>query len=310
MKLYDVIIIGGGIAGLTAAIYTTRAKQRTLLLEKHTCGGLANWAVQIENFPSHERISGMELMNKVKNQIVNLGADVFEVVEINDITLAGALKMIETDEGTFQAPALIIATGREPVRLPAEWEGENIHYCAICDGTAYENDDVLVIGGGNSGVGDALYLLNQGVRHITLVEQANRLFACKADQDALYSKSHAEILTGTVVEQMVRKKQKIHCTLHCEETGERKEIVVKGVFVYIGQTPQTKIFRGFLDMDKQGYIIGDEDMKTNMEGVFVAGDVRRKKYRLLTTAMNDAAVAALSAEEYCRSMRSGLCDPI
>ena len=302
MEDYDVIIIGGGIAGLTAAIYAARAKLKTMVLEKNTCGGLASWAIEIENFPSHPRISGMELMDRVKEQAGLQGAEIREIVEISDVQLHGRFKVVETDEGLLRSRSLIIATGREPIRLETDETCENIHYCAICDGSAYQGHEVLVIGGGNSGVGDALYLLNQGVRKIVLVEQAERLLAAQSAQEALRSHPEVTVFTSTTVEGLKADGNRICVNLHHAQTDMRREIDVCGVFVYMGQSPQTEMFRGFLNMDHQGYIIADEEMLTNVPGVFVAGDVRRKKYRQLTTAMNDGTVAALSAEEYIRSL--------
>lgn len=302
MEEYDVVIIGGGMAGLTAAVYEVRAGLKTLVLERHACGGLANWAVEIENFPSHEKIGGQELMARVKNQAEKSGAEIREIVEIEEIRLEGPSKEIKTDEGIFKARAVIVATGREPIPLPVKVTSDHIHYCAICDGTAYRGRDVLVIGGGNSGVGDALYLLNQGVRGITLIEQMDRLFADQTSQEALLCRPEVTVLTSTEV-CGVKIDQGCHrVTLKDSRTGACREIEVMGIFVYIGQMPNTGMFKGVLEMDDQGYLLGDENMHTNLEGVFVGGDVRRKKYRQLTTAMNDGTIAALEAEAYIRSL--------
>jgi thioredoxin reductase (NADPH) len=300
MEEYDLVIIGGGMAGLTAAIYGARAGLKTVVLEKLTCGGLANWAIEIENFPSQERIGGQELMERVKNQAEKLRAEIREIVEIEEIRLEGRPKEIKTDEGLIQARAVIVATGREPIPLPVETDSEHIHYCAICDGAAYKGRDVLVVGGGNSGVCDALYLLNQGVRGVTLIEQMDRLFAARISQEALLARPEVKILTSTEVAGIEMDDRVHRVTLRDTRTGDSQEIEVGGIFVYIGQRPNTEIFKAILEMDTQGYILGDEAMHTNLEGVFVAGDVRRKKFRQLTTAMNDGTVAALEAEEYIR----------
>ncbi|MFH0787896.1 MAG: FAD-dependent oxidoreductase, partial [Pseudomonadota bacterium] len=292
---YDLIIIGGGIAGLTAAIYGTRAGLKTLILERQTCGGLANWAIEIENFPSHEKVSGITLMERVKSQAEKWGAEIKEIVEISAIQFNGHPKKIATDEGTFQAKAVIVATGREPIRLPLDVDSDHIHYCAICDGSAYRGREVLVVGGGNSGVGDALYLLKQGVSKITLIEQMDRLYASQASQKVLSAIPEVMILTSTEILGIEVREKKHLVTLKNTHSGETQIIEVGGIFVYIGQAPQTELFKGFLEMDGQGYILGDETMKTNMEGVFVAGDVRHKVYRQLTTAMSDGTIAALSA---------------
>jgi thioredoxin reductase (NADPH) len=300
MEGYDLVIIGGGMAGLTAAVYGARAGLKTMVLERQTCGGLANSAVEIENFPSQERIGGLELMERVKHQAEKLGAEIREIIEIEEIRLEGRPKEIKTDEGVFQAQAVIVATGREPIPLPIETESEHIHYCAICDGAAYKGREVLVVGGGNSGVADALYLLNQGVRGVTLIEQMDRLFAAQMSQEALLARPEVKVLTSTEVSGIEMDDRVHRVTLKDTRTGDSQEIEVGGIFVYIGQRPNTGMFKGILEMDAQGYILGDEAMHTSLEGVFVAGDVKAKKYRQLTTAMNDGTIAALEAEEYIR----------
>ena len=243
-------------------------------------------------------------MSRIKDQAQKLGADVREIVEIADVRIDDQTKMVVTDEGEFRAGALIVATGREPIRLPVETDCDRIHYCAVCDGAAYRNKDVLVVGGGNSGVGDALYLLNQGVRNVFLVEQAECLFASRTAQEALSERSEVSVRTCTEVESITLEGETILAGLRHTKSGKRHTVSVSGIFVYIGQAPQTDMFRDLLRIDEQGYIIGDEDMKTNVEGVFVAGDVRRKKYRQLTTAMNDGTIAALSSEAYLRSRKT------
>jgi len=288
------------MAGLTAAVYGVRAGLKTAVLEKNTCGGLANWAVEIENFPSYEKISGQELMTRIKNQALKLGAEIREIVEIEEVHLEGPSKEIKTDEGVLQAKAVIVASGREPIPLSVKADSDHIHYCAICDGTAYRGKDVLVVGGGNSGVCDALYLLNQGVGGITLIEQMDRLFAAKVSQDALMSHPEVKVLTSTEVCGLTVDGDCHRVTIRNTKTAACREIEVRGIFVYIGQVPNTSLFQGILKLDEQGYILGDETMHTNLEGVFVAGDVRRKKYRQLTTAMHDGTIAALEAEEYIR----------
>lgn len=302
MKDYDVIIIGGGIAGLTSAIYTTRAKLSTLVLEKNTCGGLANWAVEIENYPSYKKIGGMELMERVKDQAEGLGVEILEIEEVVGVEFLDNMKKVRSDDGEYQSKAVIVASGREPIELAVDTESENIHYCAICDASMYEGRNVLVVGGGNSGVGDALYLLNQGVDRITLVEQEDRLFASKKDQDQLCCRPNVDIMTCTEVTGLESKGEMDCVTLRNTRDGRTEEITVCGTFVYMGQVPKTEIFKDTLNMDEAGYIRADENMNTNIPGVFVAGDVRQKKYRQLTTAVSDGTIAALEADQYIRSL--------
>jgi len=300
-KNYDIIMLGGGIAGLTSAIYTSRAKLRTLILEENVCGGLVNWAIEIENFPSYEKIGGMEFIEKVKAQVEKLGAEIEEIVEIENVHLTDKIKTIETEDCSYMARAVIIATGREPKKLPLKTNCEQIHYCAICDGSIYKNRNVLVVGGGNSGVDDSLYLITQGVKHITLIEQFDKLFASQKSQQELRGHSQVDIMTSTELTEIESNDVIERVVIKNTKTKETKELKVDAIFVYVGQEPKTELFKNVVDMDSDGYIMADEDMRTNVEGVFVAGDVRRKKYRQITTAVNDGTIAALSAEEYFRS---------
>jgi len=304
VQTYEVVIIGGGMAGLTAAIYTARAGRSTVVLDKASCGGLANWAVEVQNFPSHKRISGMALMERVKEQAEAFGAEIQEIKEVLGVDVRSDIKIVETDDDNYQARALIIATGREPIPLPVPADSQRVHYCAICDASLYKRKYVLVVGGGNSGVGEALYLLDQGVGRLTLIEQEDHLFAAQKDIDALRVHNRVRVLTGTEITAVDSGEEEMGITLRNRKTGEREEIQVHGIFVYIGQEPKTEMFRGILEMDGAGYLVTDEEGQTRIAGVFVAGDVRRKKYRQLTTAAGDGTIAALAAEDYLRSPKA------
>lgn len=295
---YDLIVVGGGIAGMTAAIYAARANLKTLLLEKMVCGGLVNSTHVVENFPSYPSINGMDLMEKVRDHVDSLGVTVTEVIEIQSIDLASETKTITTDEGIFQAPAVILTTGRTPRKLPVECDFEQIHYCAICDGSAYKGKDVIVVGGGNSGVDESLYLLGLGVRSILLVEEFDRLLASEKACNQLTSHTNVEIMTSTRIEAIRGNERLESVTLRNKNSDSLIEKKAGGMFIYIGQDPQTQLFSGQLEMDKAGYIEVDNEMKTCIPGVFAAGDVIRKKYRQITTAMGDATIAALTAVEY------------
>ena len=302
MKTYDLIVIGGGMAGLTAAIYAAQASLDTMVLEKDVCGGLANWAVEIENFPSHETISGEALLERTKEQAENIGAQIVEIEEVIRVDLHKEVKTVTTDDGTYAARAIIIATGREPIKLPMEADDDHMHYCAICDGSFYKDKHVLVVGGGNSGVGDALYLLTQGVGEITLVEQMGCLLAAKKDQEQLRRHANVKVMTCTEVADIDIKDDLQCVTLKNVSTGKSESVEVCGIFVYIGQKPKTDIFKGILNMTDDGYIVADEEMATSVKGVFCAGDVRRKKIRQLTTAAGDGTIAALSVADYIRTL--------
>jgi thioredoxin reductase (NADPH) len=301
---YDLIIIGGGIAGMTAAIYAARANLRTLLLEKMVCGGLVNTTHVVENFPSYPSINGMELMEKVRSHVDALGVTVTEVVEIEALDLRNDMKSIGTDEGRFQAPAVVLATGRTPKKLPIETELEQIHYCAICDGSPYRGRDVLVVGGGNSGVDESLYLLSLGVRNLTLIEEFDRLLASEMACSQLKAHANVETMTSTRIQELrgtTRLESVVLYDAVANTTCERK---VDGIFVYIGQEPQTEMLRGVVELSDAGYIVAGENMETNLSGVFAAGDVIDKKYRQITTAMNDGTIAALAAAKFIGSHKT------
>ena len=298
---YDLIIVGGGIAGMTAAIYAARANLKTLLLEKMVCGGLVNTTYTVENFPSYPSINGMELMEKVRHHVDALGVKVVEVVDIEELELTGECKSIRTDEGTFTATALILATGRTPKKLAIESEFEQIHYCAICDGSPYRGKDVMVVGGGNSGVDESLYLLKLGVRSIVLVEEFDRLLASELACDQLRAHRNVEIMTATRIVALNGTTKLEEVVLENTANKENTARKVDGIFVYIGQEPQTKMFQGEIELDSTGYIIANETMATSIPGVFAAGDVIRKQYRQITTAMNDGTIAALAAGRYISS---------
>ena len=300
---YDLIILGGGIAGMTAAIYGARANLKILLLEKRVCGGLVNTTHVVENFPSYPSINGMDLMEKVRHHVDTLKVEVREVIEIDDLDLTGEIKTISTDEGCFRAPTAILATGRKPKELPLAADFEQIHYCAICDGGAYKGKKVLVIGGGNSGVEESLYLLTLGVDHIFLIEELDRLTAGKGALNRLAACPNVEIMPRTRLTGVHGEKRLASVDLLQISTNTRLEKNVDGIFVYMGQEPQTHLFQKQIKLDESGYIQTDSDMKTNLPGVFAAGDVIRKKYRQITTAMGDATVAALSAISHLNEKR-------
>lgn len=299
-KTYDLLILGGGVCGMTAAIYAARSNLSVCILEQDICGGLVNWTHTVENMPSYKKIHGIELMQLCKEQADELGINTEELVEISSIELDGAVKKVHTvDAGSYAASAIILATGRKPIALPVETEFENVHYCSICDGPAYKDKNVIVIGGGNSGFDESLYLADIGVKSIHIVEAMDNCIAAQSTQDrakeiGIIKVSVATRLIG--LEQVGEKK----ALAILEKAGETFTEEVDGVFCFIGQSPNTQLFKDLLPMER-GYIITDEAMKTPLEGVFVAGDVRVKKYRQITTAMADGTIAALEATAYIRS---------
>ncbi len=303
-RSFDVLIIGGGIAGMTAAIYLARANVKAVILEKAICGGLCNYTYVVENFPSYPSIHGMDLMQKVRDHVDHLGVAVEEVCEIQRLDITGREKVIETDEALYKGAAVIVATGRKPILLDVPG-GEAVHYCSVCDGFAYAGKRVLVAGGGNSGFDESLYLLRIGVRHITLVEVMDRFFAAQSAQDELLNHDNVDARTGTKVIEILQENGKVSgAVLEKVATGERETIEIDGAFAFLGQNPTTEFLKGIVDLDDYGYVLAGEDMSTSVPGAHSAGDLSCKRFRQLTTAMNDGTIAALACERYVRTQQS------
>lgn len=300
----DVLIIGGGIGGMTAALYAARANLSVRIVEKEVCGGLVNWTHTVENVPSYKSIHGMELMTACREHVESLGVAIEEVSEVERVNLDGQPKEIFTSEGDrFTADAAIIATGRRPIPLPVETTFEKIHYCSVCDGTAYKGKDVLVVGGGNSGFDESLYLAGLGVRSIHIVEMFPACAAAQSTQDRALATGIITASVNTSINALEPLPDgSCRAALRDASTGALSEQTVDGVFCFIGQKPNTALFEGLVDMDK-GYIRTGEDMRTSLPGVFAVGDVRVKQYRQITTAMGDGTIAALEAERFIRSLR-------
>lgn len=300
-KTYDMIIIGGGIAGMTAAIYAARANFKALVIERQVCGGLVNSTYVVENFPSYVSINGMKLMEKVHEQILKLGVHVEQVAEIESLELQAEFKTVRTDEFCYQAPVVILATGCEPVRLTHLDNCEQVHYCSICDGPAYRGKKVIVVGGGNAGFDETLYLLSLGVEHVTIVELMEECMADQSTQNEVANHKNVSICLETQIKEVCIENGRLNTAILEEtDTGRRTEVVTDGIFVFIGQQPNTVFFNRTIRISEQGYIKTDRNMLTNVPGVFAAGDVVEKKFRQIPTAMSDGAVAALSAGEYLR----------
>jgi thioredoxin reductase (NADPH) len=299
-KQCDLLILGGGIAGMTAAIYAARASLNVTIVESNICGGLVNSTHVVENVPSYISINGMELMDKVKEHVDALGIHVEEVAEIEAIHIDEPVKIVQTDEAQYQAKAVILAMGREPIPLDVAKDCEQVHYCSICDGSAYKGKKVLVVGGGNSGFDESLTMLDMGVSEILLIEKMDRFFAARITREMLEKRPNFSMQHSTSVEELICSDRLEKVVLKDEKTGLTQTKDVDGIFVFMGQKPNTCGFNDRLELDEQGYILTDENMHTCLPGVFCAGDVRFKKYRQITTAMSDGTIAALEAERYIR----------
>ena len=299
--IYDVIILGGGPAGYTAAMYASRAGLQTLLLERMSVGGQMVTTDLIENYPGlPDGIDGFSLGQAMKKSADLAGAKT-EFTEILSAELKGEIKKIRTDSGEFSAKTVIIAMGADHKHLGIAEEnelvGRGVHYCATCDGMFYRNKTVVVIGGGNSAVGAAKYLSRLCTR-VIVVHRRDRLRAGRAEQEKLVQTENVEFCYNCEVVAFLHEARVNGVRLRSTLTGEDREISCDGVFVSVGQSPNTKIFEGRIALDASGYIIADESTCTDVRGVFAAGDVRTKSLRQVVTAVADGANAVHHAEEY------------
>lgn len=300
---YDLVIIGGGPAGMTAAIYAARANLRAIVLESNITGGLVNSTHTVENFPSYPSIHGMELMEKMRAHVDSLQVPVEEICEIEHIALEGDVKRVQTGEGLFTAKSVLLATGRRPIPLEIPTEAQEIHYCAICDGAPYAGKQVLVVGGGNSAFDESLYLLQLGVAGLTLIEVTDRYYAAQTTQDMLLAHANTEAFVHTRLHDVEVRNGKLRAAiLECTETGAQRTAPVDGIFVFLGQQPNNHLFAHQLALSEQGYVLVNPNMSTSLPGVFAAGDITDKACRQITTAVADGTIAALSVERYVRTL--------
>lgn len=300
-KIYDAIIIGGGPAGYTAALYAVRAGLDTVVLEKFSAGGQMTQTQQIDNYPGfYEGIDGFTLGFNMQQGAERFGAET-KRADVLSVNLKEKIKEIKTDSGDFYGKTVIIATGAEHRHLGVENEetliGRGVGYCAACDGMMYRGKTVAVVGGGNSAAADAL-LLSKICKKVYLIHRRDSLRATKIYHEPLTKAENVEFKWNNTVEELIFDKKIEGVKIKNVTTGEEEEILLDGLFISIGRTPETKLFEGQLDLDKNGYIVADESTKTNIEGVFAAGDVRTKVLRQVVTAAADGAVAAHYAEEY------------
>lgn len=302
--MYDIIIIGGGPAGLTAALYARRADKNVLVIEKETFGGQITFSPKVENIPGFLELSGNEFAEKLVDQVVNQGAD-FESCEVQKI-VNGEIKTVLTDSGEFQAKAVIIATGAKhrTLGLPREEEliGEGISFCAVCDGAFYRNKTVAVVGGGNSALQEAI-LLSDLAKKVYVIQNLDYLTGEQKLQEQLRSKENVEIICGTVLSGYKSNGSDIiGVTVKSENDGAESEISLDGVFLAVGLVPQNDCFADVIELDERGYALADETCKTKSKGIFTAGDCRTKRIRQVATAAADGAVAALAACDYIDSL--------
>ncbi len=298
---YDVVIIGGGPAGLTAGIYTARARLSSLLIEKMAAGGLVVNAGLVENYPGFPRgISGLELAEAIQQQAAKFGLETL-TAEVTGLELKGKQKVVKTTEGSMVAKAVIIASGSERVKLgvPGEekFAGRGVAYCAICDAAFYKDLPVAVVGGGNAAINEALEL-GKFASRVIVIHRRQELRATRILQESAFAEPKIEFLWNTVVEAIEGKEMVERLRLRNVLTGEESVLKVSGIFVAVGFKPNTDYLKGVLSLDANGAIITNEKMETNVPGIFAVGDIRANSIRQVVAAAGDGAVAAIYAGRF------------
>ncbi len=303
MENYDIIIIGGGAAGLTSGIYTSRGRLKTLLIEKGIPGGLTATTDFIENYPGFPQgIKGMELMDRMKRQAERFGTEIVQGKVKNVKPVEGKIE-VETEEGKYSTSCVIVASGSIPKKLniPGEEEflGKGVSYCATCDGPLYRDKDVAVIGCGNSGLQEGEYLL-KFVKSITFVEFLLYMTAEKILQERLEKERKTKFLLNHMLTRINGEEGVDSITVKDRKSGEEKVIPVSGVFIYAGFLPNSDFLKGVIELNDSGYVITNEKMETSVPGIFAVGDVRSKECRQIATAVGEGTTAAVMAEKYIR----------
>ena len=299
--IYDMIIIGGGPAGYTAALYAARAGLETVILERLSAGGQMALTSQIDNYPGFEDgIDGFSLAEKMQAGAERFGAK-SEIADVFFVKLDGAVKEIETSEGTYYGRTVVLATGANPryLELPGEQEliGRGVNYCAACDGMFYKGKTVAVVGGGNSAAADAL-LLSRLCEKVIVIHRRDTLRVTKIYHEPLMQAKNVEFRWNSTVSELLSDQKLTGLKLQDVHTGEESTLDCDGVFVSIGRKPASDLVRGQLELDPSGYIVADESTRTSIPGVFAVGDVRTKAVRQVVTAVADGAAAVHFAEEY------------
>lgn len=299
--IYDVIIIGGGPGGYTAALYTARAGLDVLLLEKLSAGGQMALTSQIDNYPGFEEgVDGFTLAEKMQTGAERFGAKT-ELAEVYSLDLKDKIKKVDTSEGVFYGKTVVVSTGASPRELGIEKEqslvGRGVNYCAACDGMFYRGKTVVVVGGGNSAAADAM-LLSRICEKVIVVHRRDTLRATKIYHEPLMQAENVEFQWDSVVTELIYEDKFKGVRLKNVKTGEETELSCDGIFISVGRKPVTEFLEGQIELDKGGYIVADESTRTNIPGVFAVGDVRTKVLRQVVTAVSDGAVASHYIDEY------------
>lgn len=303
-KMYDVIIAGAGPAGMSAAVYASRANLSTLMLEKGVPGGQMMNTEEIENYPGYDHIIGPDLSVKMFEHAQKFGAE-YQYAEILDVEDKGEFKLVKTTNGEYKTKAFIIATGSSPRKLgvPGEdqYTGKGVSWCAVCDGAFFKNREVIVVGGGDSAVEEAIFLTRFATK-VTVVHRRDSFRAQKIIQDRLFSNDKISVIWDSVVKEVQGEMKVAKVVIENVKTNEITELPADGVFIYVGADPISKPFLSLGVTNESGYIPTDELMRTKVEGVFAAGDIREKTLRQIITAANDGSQAAITAQHYIENL--------
>ncbi|WP_138203768.1 thioredoxin-disulfide reductase [Haloimpatiens lingqiaonensis] len=300
--IYDTIIIGGGPAGLSAGLYAARSRMDTLLIERAKFGGQATTTDELENYPgSIEDCTGSSLTERMRKQAEEFGVS-FVKNEVADVDFSGKIKTVKCKNGeTYEAKTIIIATGAYPrlggFKNEIELRGRGVSYCATCDADFFTDLDIAVIGGGDSAITEAIYL-TKFAETVTVIHRRDQLRAAKSLQEKAFKNPKIKFIWNSVVEEAKGDEILEGLVIKNRETGEVSELEVNGVFVFVGYLPISEVFKGKVKMNDRGDIVTDEEMRTDVEGVFAAGDIREKSLRQVITAAADGAIAATNAEHY------------
>ena len=302
MDEQHVIIIGGGPAGLTAGLYASRTHLKTVLLEAMIPSGQAYMTERIENYPGFpDGISGRELIERFVQQATKFGLEIQQFTNVDSVTVEGEKKVVKGGEKKFSASALIIASGAQAnkVGIPGEEEftGKGVSYCATCDGAFFKDQDVAVVGGGDTALEDALYL-SRLARKVFIIHRRDQLRAQKVLQDRAKNNDTIEIIWNTVPKEISGEGTDKILLLENVKDATERQLTISGVFIAVGQSPNTGFVRGVVELDDKGYIITDNDCATSVPGIFAAGDVRQKDLRQISTAVGDGALAVTAVEKY------------
>lgn len=299
--MYDVIIIGGGPAGMSAAIYAARARLKTLIIEKAGCGGQIAITDHLENYPGFETgINGFELAVKMQTQATTFGSEI-TYGEVVSIDVNNKLKKVILQDKEYETKTIIIASGAnfKKLNVPGEQEfiGKGVSYCATCDGPFFRNKEIAVIGGGDSALQEALYLTKFATK-INLIHRRNEFRAAKILQEKVLANEKINVVLDSVVEEICGTQMLESLTVKNIKTGNITNLSVSGVFLFVGWQPNTKFLENSGIKLENAYIITNENMETNIEGIFACGDVRKKQLRQVVTAVSDGAISAISAQHY------------